>query len=159
MIVIMSLVIFIISAFAASGMVFKFIRKVLDNRKKKKSFKLLKASVREELEGFVYTEILIEGIASVLDSWGMRIENATKVALIFLDTVEKGKISYEQYGRALSEVALIAVQAGISFKDISEAVIELTNMGIPISHAITQIKESIESSDFTFNIHFSTKQI
>lgn len=93
--------------------------------------------------GFIDTETAIDGLTTVLNAWNVETEDAMSILDTFFKTVKDGKTTFGEYARSVAQVAPIAANAGVSFKEVSEAVAELTKRGAPTSLAITQIRQAI----------------
>ncbi len=108
-----------------------------------KAMEFLGVAARAAQAGLSSTETAVDGITTIINAWGLSVEDATKVADVMFKTVERGKTNFEQLSASMSVVAGIAASSGIAFEQITAAIATLTKQGVPTTQAVTQIRAAI----------------
>lgn len=111
----------------------------------KDSIAILTIATKAGIAGLASTEVAVDGITTVMNSWKLETKDATKVADIMFQTVKLGKTTFEELSASISQVAPLAASANISFEQVSGALATLTKSGVPTSVAVTQIRAAILS--------------
>lgn len=95
--------------------------------------------------GLTSAEVAVDGLTSVLNSFHKPASDAEKIADIMFQTVNLGKITFEELAASIAQVAPIAAASGIEFEQIAGAIATLTKQGVQAPEAITQIRAAIIS--------------
>lgn len=82
-------------------------------------------------------------LSSALNAYGLEADSAREVTDIFATAIEAGKVTAEEIGSSLSNVAPIAANAGIEMEEIAAAYATLTANGVPAAEATTQMRAAI----------------
>lgn len=93
--------------------------------------------------GLTETEVAVDGITTVLNSFQMATSEAGRVADIMFKTVELGKTTFPELSRFIYDVAPAAASAKVSFEETSAALALLTAQGVPTRVATTQIRQAM----------------
>ena len=109
------------------------------------SLEFISVAARAGIAGLASTETAVDGMTTVMNSWGMSAQDATRISDIMFQTVKLGKTTFEELSASLSTVASIAASAGVSFEQVSSAVATLTAKGVPTAVAMTGIRAAILS--------------
>lgn len=104
---------------------------------------LLSVTGRAATAGFVEASIAADGMTTVMNAWGLNIDEAEKVSDIFFKTVEKGKTTFPELGKNIAQVAPIAASMGVSFEEVQGAIATITKQGTPTAQAFTQVRASL----------------
>ena len=109
------------------------------------ALELLEISSKAATAGVTTSAVAADGLTTVLNAFQLEAKDATEVADIMFQTVNLGKISFEELSSQIAQVAPLAASSGYSFKEIGAAVATLTKQGVPASQAMTQIRSAIIS--------------
>lgn len=82
-------------------------------------------------------------MTSALNAYGMEADRAGEISDIFAVAIERGKVTADEIGASLANVAPIAADAGIEIEEISAAYATLTANGVPAAEATTQMRSAI----------------
>lgn len=108
-----------------------------------KAMKFMKASTELASAGLASVETTVDALTTVLNAYGMSVENVNYVSDIMMKTVELGKLRLEDLAGTLGYIAPIAAQAGVSFEEISAAMATLTKQGINAHMAARSLRQTI----------------
>ena len=100
---------------------------------------------KSAIAGFTDTTTAISGLTSVMNAYGMSVEEADDLANKFLITQNLGKTTFGEIAANIGEIAPNAKIAGISIDDVLAAIATLTAQGLSTSEAITQINGALNS--------------
>ena len=93
--------------------------------------------------GVTDLETAVDGISSVLNSYGDQVEGATHVSDLMATSVRLGKTTFEEMSASLFQVAPIAASLKVPFEDITSSIAVLTAQGVPTSVAAVQMKGAL----------------
>jgi TP901 family phage tail tape measure protein len=99
----------------------------------------LAVATKADLKGT--TDVLV----STLNAYGMKTEDAGKVADIFFQTIKDGKIEMTDLAQSLAMVTPLAAAAGVDLKEVGAAVAALTASGVAPSTAIEYLRSAISN--------------
>lgn len=103
----------------------------------------LKAALILAQGGAVDTSVAVDGLTSVMNAYGVDTKRAGEVADKIRQTVDDGKISFEQYATQIGKVAAVAAGAGVSFDQVNAAIATITASGIQSESAISGLRQLI----------------
>ncbi|MGN0587100.1 MAG: phage tail tape measure protein [Oscillospiraceae bacterium] len=106
---------------------------------------LVEVAVKSAKGGFTDTATAVDGLTSVLNTYGMATKDAESLANKFLITQNKGKTSFGELASSIGNVAPLAATAGVSVEDLLSSVASLTAGGIATSEAMTGIKAALSA--------------
>ena len=106
---------------------------------------LVEVAVKSAKGGFTDTATAVDGLTSVLNTYGMATTDAESLANKFLITQNKGKTSFGELASSIGNVAPLAATAGVSVEDLLSSVASLTAGGIATSEAMTGIKAALSA--------------
>jgi len=106
-------------------------------------FEFLEASQMAAKGGVTDLETAVDGISSVLNSYGDQVEGATHVSDLMATSVRLGKTTFEEMSASLFQVAPIAASLKVPFEAITSSLSVLTAQGVPTSVAAVQIKGAL----------------
>lgn len=106
---------------------------------------LVEVAVKSAKGGFTDTATAVDGLTSVLNTYGMATKDAEGLANKFLITQNKGKTSFGELASSIGGVAPLAATAGVSVEDLLSSVASLTAGGIATSEAMTGIKAALSA--------------
>ena len=85
----------------------------------------------------------VDGLSTILNSFGLEASDAEKVADSLFVTVKNGRTTIDELSRFLFQAAPIASQLGLSYQELNAALVTLTKQGVPTRVAFTQIRSAI----------------
>lgn len=106
---------------------------------------LVEVAVKAAKGGFTDTATAVDGLTSVLNTYGMATKDAESLANKFLITQNKGKTSFGELALSIGNVAPLAATAGVSVEDLLSSVASLTANGIATSEAMTGVKAALSA--------------
>ncbi len=110
-----------------------------------RALELLDVSVKAAKGGFTTTATAADALTTVLNSYGMSVDQATRVSDVMFATVKRGKLTYEELARGIGHVASQAALAGLSIEDIGAAIATMTRAGMQADIAITSLRTIINA--------------
>ncbi|HCY42229.1 MAG TPA: phage tail tape measure protein [Prolixibacteraceae bacterium] len=105
--------------------------------------KLLDIAAKAAVAGVTDTRTAADGLTTVLNAFGLSVDNAGKVAGVMFKTVERGKTTFSELASTIAQVAPLAASNNIEFEQIFAALQTITKQGTPTAQAMTQIRSSI----------------
>ena len=103
-------------------------------------FEFLEVAQRAAKGGVTDLQTAVDGISSVVNSYGEDVISATEASDLMFTAVKLGKTDFTQLSASLFNVAPIAASMGIEFGEVTAALANLTAKGVPTSVAATQLK-------------------
>lgn len=91
---------------------------------------LLTTATGASIAGLSDIRTSVDIFTTVLNTYGMRVEQATNVSNILFQSVIRGKFQFQDLERALGYVVPIAAQAGIEFKELMASLSTTTRHGL-----------------------------
>lgn len=101
---------------------------------------ILEASNRLAIGGVTDIATAADGLTSVLNAYGDRVESATAVSDALFVAMRAGKTTIGELSAGLGKVAPLAAQTGVSFDELAGAVSALTKGGISTQESITGVR-------------------
>lgn len=101
---------------------------------------LLTAANKLAVGGVTSIEVAADGLTSVLNAYGDRVEGASAVSDALFVAMRAGKTTIGELSSALGRVAPLAAQAGVGFDQLAAAVSALTKGGISTKEAVTGVR-------------------
>jgi len=90
--------------------------------------------------GVTTVAIAADGLTSVLNAYGPRVESATAVSDAMFVAMRAGKTTIAELSASLGQVAPLAAQTGVSFDELTAATAALTKGGISTSVATAGLR-------------------
>lgn len=106
---------------------------------------LVSAAVKAAKGGFTDTTTAVDGLTTVLNSYGMAASEAESLANKFLVTQNKGKTTFGELAGSIGNVVPTASAAGVSVDELLSAVAALTANGINTASAMTGLKAALSN--------------
>ncbi len=110
-----------------------------------KAVDLVEVAVKSAKGGFTDTATAVDGLTSVLNTYGMATEEAGSLANKFLVTQNLGKTSFGELAASIGSVAPTAASTGVSIDNLLSSVAALTANGIGTSEAMTGLKAALSN--------------
>lgn len=108
-------------------------------------FKFLETAAKASIGGATDLATAVDGLSSVVNSYGADSVDANKAADLMFTTVKLGKTTMEELSATLYNVLPVASSVGVGFDQVSAALAALTAKGVPTAQATTQLRQAILS--------------
>lgn len=99
----------------------------------------LKASAQAAAIGMGDTQVVADGLTSILNAYGHEAYTAAEATNILLRTVKLGKAEADQLAASIGQVVPTAAQLGLSFEEVGAALSAITLTGKNASEAVTGV--------------------
>lgn len=107
----------------------------------------METASKAAIGGVTNLETAVDGITSVVNTYGADMIDAAKASDIMFTAVKLGKTDFEQLSSALFNVAPTAASLGISFEEVAASLAVMTAQGVPTKIATTQLRAAfVEAS-------------
>ena len=104
----------------------------------------LKVSAKASIGGVTQMETAIDGITSVLNSYGADVISATEISDKMFTAVKLGKTTFDELSKYIYKVASPASALGVSFDDVAGALAVMTARGAPTRIAGTELQAILD---------------
>lgn len=106
---------------------------------------LVGVAVKAAKGGFTDTTTAVDGLTSVLNTYGIATTDAQSLANQFLITQNKGKTSFGELATTIGQVAPVAKSTGVGIDELLSGVASLTANGLSTSSAMTGMKAALSN--------------
>ncbi|MCI9086350.1 MAG: phage tail tape measure protein [Clostridia bacterium] len=106
---------------------------------------LVGVAVKAAKGGFTDTTTAVDGLTSVLNTYGMATTDAQSLANQFLITQNKGKTSFGELATTIGQVAPVTKSTGVGIDELLSGVASLTANGLSTSSAMTGMKAALSN--------------
>ena len=107
---------------------------------KENVFDFLEVAQKAAKGGVTELTTAVDGISSVINSYGTDILSATEASDLMFTAVKNGKTSFEEMSASLFQVIPTASSLGVEFGNVTAALASMTAQGTPTSVATTQLR-------------------
>ena len=104
----------------------------------------LEVASKAAVGGVTELETAVDGITTVMNSFGEAAGSATQVSDQMFTAVRLGKTTFDELSTSLFNVAPLAASANVGFDEITAGLARLTAQGTPTSVATTQLRAAIQ---------------
>ena len=104
-----------------------------------KKYSLLETSNKLATTGFSSTTEAVDGLTTVLNAYGLEVEDADRVANIFVRTQKVGKLTVQEFNRELYKTIPVAKELKIGVDEVGASIALLTAKGSKAEIAQTQM--------------------
>lgn len=106
-------------------------------------FEFLKVASDAAKGGVTDLNVVVDGLTSVINSYGLEVADATQVSDILFQTVKFGKVRFSELATNLSTVVPVAAALGIPLEEIGALLATITAQGTNTGVAATQIRSAL----------------
>ena len=106
---------------------------------------VLAASTNLAIGGLGTTAGAADVVTSALNAYGEGADQAGRVTDIFALAIQKGKVTADEIGSSIANIAPVAAAAGISLEEVGAGYAALTAKGVPAAQAATQMRAAISA--------------
>lgn len=106
-------------------------------------FEFLKVASSAAKGGVTDLGVVVDGLTSVINAYGMEVSDATQVSDVLFQTVKFGKVRFSELATNLSTVVPVAASLGIPLEEIGALLATITAQGTQTSVAATQIRSAL----------------
>jgi len=110
-----------------------------------KAISFLGEAAKSAQAGVTEVATSVDALTTVINGYGMKAEDVTKVSDIMFQTVKRGKLTYEGMAGAIGAVVPIASQVGVRFEEIAAAMATLTRQGVDVNTTTVQLRQILVS--------------
>jgi TP901 family phage tail tape measure protein len=103
-------------------------------------FEFLETAHKAALGGVTDLETAVDGITSVVNTYGSEVLGAGKASDLMFTAVRLGKTTFGELAGSLSNVAPLASAMGVDFEDVTAALAAMTSQGTDTATATTQMR-------------------
>lgn len=100
----------------------------------------LTAANRLAVGGVTQVSVAADGLTSVLNAYGDKVDSATSVSDSLFVAMKAGKTTIGEMSASLGKVAPLAASTGVTFDELAASVAALTKGGISTNEAITGVR-------------------
>lgn len=105
--------------------------------------KFVEIAAKMATAGLTTTASSVNGLTSVLNAYGLSVDNAGIVSDKMFQVVNIGKLTVEELNSSLSQVLPNASAFGVSFDAIGAAIATMTKQGVPASQSANQLNQAL----------------
>lgn len=95
--------------------------------------------------GFTDTTTAVDGLTTVLNSYGLQATEADKIANQMLITQNKGKTTFGELASAVGKVTPVAAQLGIKTEELFSSLASTTAQGLDTAESVTALKAAMSN--------------
>ena len=110
-----------------------------------KALGVLHASAKAAIAGLSDTTTAADLITTVLNSYNMEANDATKVSDILFATIKRGKTTFAELAQFLGKLTAVSAEVGVRFEEVTATIALLTRNGVQTEVAITAIRQALAS--------------
>lgn len=110
-----------------------------------KSVDFLNVAVKAAKGGFSDTATAVDGLSTVLNSYGLAAKDANKIANQMLITQNKGKTDFNQLASAVGKVTPVAAALGIKTEELFSSLATTTAQGLATAESVTALKAAMSN--------------
>ena len=104
------------------------------------SVKIVSTAVKAAKGGFTDAATAVDGLSTVINAYGLKTKDATKISDQMLTTQNFGKTSFGELASSMGKVIPIASSLNVSTDELFGSIAVLTKNGIATSEAVTGMK-------------------
>ena len=104
-------------------------------------FAFIEVAQKAAVGGATALTTTIDGLTSVVNAYGADVLDVGTASDIMFQTVNVGKVSFEELANRLYNVVPTAQALGISFGNVGAAIAAMTSQGVPAGVATTQLRQ------------------
>ena len=95
--------------------------------------------------GFTSLETAVDGASTIINAYGLSLEDTEKIANEFILTQNLGKTTVDELAASIGNVAPTAKGAGVAIEEVFASLATTTAQGIATSESITGLKATLSS--------------
>lgn len=95
--------------------------------------------------GFTDTATAVDGLTTVLNSYGLETKDAEKIANQMLVTQNKGKTTFGELAASMGQVTPVAANLGVKTEELLSSLAATTAQGLGTSESITALKAAMSN--------------
>lgn len=109
------------------------------------SVKFLDVATKAAIGGVTETKVVVDGLTSILNAYGLSVDQAEDVSDALFTTVKIGKTKMEELAGSIGTVAPIASAVGLTVDDLGSSIATLTLTGLKTSEAMTALRSMLNN--------------
>ncbi len=112
---------------------------------RRNAIEFLRTASRAATAGVTELDIAVDGLTTVMNAYGPAAGTAEEISDSLFQTVNAGKVTFDELASSLFNVVPLASSSGVSLQEVGAALATLTANGVPARVATTQISQAIQS--------------
>lgn len=109
------------------------------------ALKFTEVAAKAAVGGFTDTATAVDGLTSVMNTYGIKTGDAEALANKFMVTQNLGKTTFGEIAGKIGLVAPVANAAGVSVDELLSSIAALTANGVQTSEAVTGVKAALSN--------------
>lgn len=105
----------------------------------------LESSTKLARGGFTTIKGSVDATTSIMNTYGISLDEAKKVTDQLIMTQNKGKTTVDELKDSIADVAPVASNLGVSFEEVAASLSTMTASGTPTTKTVTQLNAAITS--------------
>ncbi|ENK0558480.1 phage tail tape measure protein [Clostridium botulinum] len=110
-----------------------------------KAVDFLDVAVKAAKGGFTETSTAVDGLTTVLNSYGLEADKATDISNQMLITQNLGKTTFGELASAVGKITPITAQLGITTNELFSSLASTTAQGLATSESVTALKAAMSN--------------
>ena len=106
-------------------------------------FDFIKVAGKAAIGGVTDLNTAVDGLTSIINAFGLEMNDAGAVADSMFAAVQGGKTTFEELSNSIFNIAPAAAAANVSMQEVNAAIATLTAGGTPTAVATTQIRAAL----------------
>ena len=105
-----------------------------------KAMEVLTVSARAAKAGLTDTALAVDVITTLINSYQLAADDASRVSDILFATVKRGKTTFAELGATVGQVAALSSTAGLKIEELSGLLATMTRNGVGTAEAVTSVQ-------------------
>lgn len=105
-----------------------------------KAIGVLRVSSKAAVAGLTDVGTSADALTTILNSYGLEAEDATRIGDILFSTVKAGKITFGELAGSIGKVSSLSAAVGLDFTEVSAAISTMTRNGVQADIAMTALR-------------------
>ncbi|NHL37867.1 phage tail tape measure protein [Clostridium botulinum] len=110
-----------------------------------KAVDFLDVAVKAAKGGFTETSTAVDGLTTVLNSYGLEADKATDISNQMLITQNLGKTTFGELASAVGKITPITAQLGVTTNELFSSLASTTAQGLATSESVTALKAAMSN--------------
>ncbi|AWZ48459.1 phage tail tape measure protein [Clostridiaceae bacterium 14S0207] len=110
-----------------------------------KAVEFVGTATKASVAGFTDAKTAVDGLSTVLNSYGLQTEKVNEIANQMLITQNKGKTSFGEIASSIGKVTPLSSQLNISTKELFGSLASTTAQGLATAESVTALKSAMSN--------------
>lgn len=108
------------------------------------ALKVLEVAAKASVGGLADQKVVVSALTSVMGGYKLGAEQAARISDVLSQTVNIGKLNYQELATTIGNVIPLGAAAGVSFESLGAAIATQTKSGISAGEATTNLRQIIQ---------------